>query len=618
MTDSQKSLQHLLERVFGYSQFRGQQRAVIEHVLAGNDALVLMPTGGGKSMCYQLPALIRDGLTVVVSPLIALMQDQVAALGQSGVSAACLNSSLTFEQMNETEQAVRRGELDLLYVAPERLLQERTLTLLDGITLSLIAIDEAHCVSQWGHDFRPEYLKLGALSEHFPDVPRLALTATADEPTRREILERLRIDEANVFVSGFDRPNIRYCVAPKNNARQQLLAFIRERHANNAGIVYCMSRRKVEATASWLRGHGIDALSYHAGMSQAERRANQQRFLTQDAVVMVATIAFGMGIDKSNVRFVAHLDLPKSIEAYYQETGRAGRDGLEADAWMVYGLQDVVLLRQMVELGDASDERKRIEVQKLNALLGYCELTTCRRRALLTYFAESASQHCQNCDNCLIPPEVWDATEPARMALSCVYRTGQCFGAGHVIDVLMGKVTERITRLGHDRLSTYGIGRQTNVAMWRSVFRLLVAEGFLGTDEHGYGTLRLTDRARPVLRGERSISVRRDVIGSGNKRMRAPPTTATLSEAGSALFDALRAHRRALAENQGVPPYVIFHDAALRAMANERPRTREQFALISGVGEKKLVRYADSFIAVIAEHSRNAQPVADSNASQRV
>ena len=475
----------VLERVFGYDAFRGEQESIIDHVAGGGDALVVMPTGGGKSLCYQVPALLRDGVAVVVSPLIALMQDQVDALLQAGVRAAYLNSTLTFAEVRAIETDARAGSLDLLYVAPERLMGERTLALLDTIRVALFAIDEAHCVSQWGHDFRPEYLQLSVLHERYPDAPRIALTATADAPTRREIAERLGLGDARVFVSGFDRPNIRYAIVPKQNPRNQLLRFLDAGHRGHAGIVYCLSRRKVEETAGWLRERGYDALPYHAGMSADERKRHQDAFVREDAVVIVATIAFGMGIDKPDVRFVAHLDLPKSIESYYQETGRAGRDRAPSDAWMAYGLSDVVTLRQMVEGSGAEEQRKRIEVRKLDALLGLCELTTCRRLALLAYFGEERADPCGNCDNCIAPPEAWDATEAAQKALSCVYRTGQRFGAGYVIDVLRGSDSERIRNFGHHRLSTFGIGTDIDANTWRSVFRQLVARGLMRVDVEG-------------------------------------------------------------------------------------------------------------------------------------
>ena len=601
-----EDLREVLRRTFGYSGFRGQQEAVVEHTAGGGDSLVLMPTGGGKSLCYQIPALLREGVGVVVSPLIALMRDQVEALRQAGVRAACLNSSLSFREAREVEAALDAGRLDLLYVAPERLLGERTLDRLSRLRIALFAIDEAHCVSQWGHDFRPEYLQLSVLPRRFPEVPRIALTATADEPTRREIIQRLGLGEARVFVSGFDRPNIRYAVVPKASAREQLRRFLEERHRGDAGIVYCLSRRKVEQTAEWLQDQGVDALSYHAGLEADERRRNQDRFVRREGVVMVATIAFGMGIDKSDVRFVAHLDLPKSIEAYYQETGRAGRDGLPADAWMAYGIQDVVTLRQMVEGSEAGPDRKRLELRKLDAMLGYCELTTCRRRALLAYFGESRDRPCGNCDNCLAPVETWDATEAAQKALSCVYRTEQRFGVAYVIDVLTGKDNERIRRFGHHRLSTHGVGADLDAREWRSVFRQLVVRGLLSVDYDGYGSLRLTESSRPVLRGETSLHMRREARPPRRERRRggtgpAPPTGSASWDHG--LWDALRQRRRELAQSQGVPPYVIFHDAALREMVEHRPRTLEDFARISGVGETKLQRYGNDFIDVIHRHA---------------
>ena len=595
------TIRRVLERTFGYSEFRVQQEEIIRHMVDGGDCLVLMPTGGGKSLCYQIPAIVREGTAVVVSPLIALMRDQVEALRQLGVRAACLNSSLSYREVLETEAAVRAGRLDLLYVAPERLLGERTLDLLSQARLSLFAIDEAHCVSQWGHDFRPEYLKLSTLDGHFPGVPRIALTATADELTRREIVERLGLRDAPAFVSGFDRPNIRYGVVPKNNARAQFRRFLDRRHRGDAGIVYCLSRKKVDGTAEWLQREGVNALPYHAGLGAAERRRNQDRFQQEEGVVMVATIAFGMGIDKSNVRFVAHLDLPKSIEAYYQETGRAGRDGLPASAWMVYGLQEVVTLRNMVEGSYAGEMRKRLEVRKLDAMLGYCELTTCRRQTLLAYFGETLPEPCGNCDNCLTPVDTWDATEASRKAMSCVYRTGQRFGAAYLVDVLRGRDTDRIRRFGHDRIPTWGVGADLGPFEWRSVFRQLVARGLLRVDMEGYGSIQLTDESWPVLRGETPVHMRREVRPpSARKRKpreeRPPPNPATWDEG---LWEALRAHRLEISRAQGVPPYVIFHDATLREMVERRPGTPDQLAEITGVGETKLKRYGDGFLSVI-------------------
>ncbi|MCY3843116.1 MAG: DNA helicase RecQ [Acidobacteria bacterium] len=600
--------QDVLRRVFGYSGFRGQQEAIIARAVGGGDSLVLMPTGAGKSLCYQIPALVRPGAAVVVSPLIALMRDQVDGLRQAGVRAACLNSTLAYREVLDVEAGLRAGRIDLLYVAPERLLGERTLALLDEIDLALIAVDEAHCVSQWGHDFRPEYLELAALAERFPGVPRMALTATADEPTRREILDRLRLGDARVFVGGFDRPNIRYRVVPKQNPREQLARLLAEEHAGDAGIVYCLSRRRVEETAAWLRERGIDARPYHAGLGARERDANQEAFVRGEGVVIVATIAFGMGIDKPDVRFVAHLDLPGSLEAYYQETGRAGRDGLPATAWMAYGLQDVVTRRQMVDGSEADDARKRIERRKLDAMLGYSELATCRRRSLLAYFGESPPARCANCDNCLEPPETWDATEDARKLLSCVYRTGQRFGVAYVVDVLRGKGGERVRRFGHDRLPTFGVGADRDAAEWRSVVRQLVARGLLQVDVDGYGGLRLTGEARPALRGEVAVTLRRDAPARRARRGRDAGAAGvqerrrSAGPAHQALFDALRARRRELAVDQGVPPYVIFHDASLVAMAERRPRSPGEFAAIPGVGATKLERYGETFLAVIHAH----------------
>ena len=598
----------VLQRVFGYDSFRGQQQAVIEHTVAGGDSLVLMPTGGGKSLCYQIPALLRDGVAVVVSPLISLMRDQVAALREAGVKAAFLNSSLGYEEARVVEQQLCAGDLDLLYVAPERLLGERTLAQLETLPLALFAIDEAHCVSEWGHDFRPEYRQLSELHERFPRVPRIALTATADAPTRDEIVERLGLESASIFVAGFDRPNIRYRVVPKNSAREQLRRFLDREHPGDAGIVYCLSRRKVDETAEWFRTRGFDALPYHAGMSAEQRDANQERFLREEGVVMVATIAFGMGIDKSNVRFVAHLDLPKSLESYYQETGRAGRDGLAANAWMTYGLQDVITLRQMLDGSEAGEARKRLEVRKLDAMLGYCELTSCRRQVLLGYFGDILREPCGNCDNCLEPPETWDATEAARKALSCVYRTGQRFGAGHVIDVLLGKDSDRVRGLRHDRLSTYGIGTELDMKEWRAAFRQLVARGFLSVDMKGYGSLMLTPSSRELLRGEERLELRRDARPPRTPRSRGAPAAApaaSLPSGAEELWQALRAQRRELAERHGVPPYVIFHDTSLAEMATRCPRSLAEFAEISGVGEKKLERYGETFLEVIARHANS-------------
>ena len=602
------SARDLLSHVFGYERFRGRQEAIVEHTIAGGDSLVLMPTGGGKSLCYQIPALIRPGAAVVVSPLIALMRDQVDGLLQAGVRAACLNSTLAYGEVLGVEERLRAGALDLLYVAPERLLGERTLALLDEIDIALFAIDEAHCVAQWGHDFRPEYLQLAVLHERFPTVPRIALTATADEVTRQEIRQRLRLQDARVFIAGFDRPNIRYRVVPKRIPRDQLARLLDAEHRGDAGIVYCLSRRRVEETAGWLRERGVDARAYHAGLGARERGDAQDAFVRGEGVVIVATIAFGMGIDKPDVRFVAHLDLPKSLEAYYQETGRAGRDGLPATAWMAYGLQDVITLRQMVDDSEADEARKRLEIRKLDAMLGYCELTTCRRQTLLAYFGETLAEPCGNCDNCLEPPASWDATEAAQQALSCVYRTGQRFGVTYVVDVLRGKDDERIRRFGHDRLSTFGIGADLDAGQWRSVVRQLVARRLLSVDVEKYGSLRLTAAARPVLRGEATVELRRDALPApkarrGRSREARDRVEAVLGAGSQALFDALRAHRRALAEQQGVPPYVIFHDASLVEMAARRPRSLHEFAAITGVGATKLERYGETFLEIIRAHT---------------
>ena len=597
----------VLRQVFGYDAFRGQQQDIIEHVAAGNDALVLMPTGGGKSLCYQVPALLRAGTAIVVSPLIALMQDQVDALLQFGVRAACLNSTLDAAQAREVERQLLEGGLDLLYVAPERLLTGRFLGLLERVTPALFAIDEAHCVSQWGHDFRPEYRELTVLHERWPQVPRIALTATADPPTRREIIERLALEEARCFLSSFDRPNIRYAVAHKDNPRRQLLDFL-SGHRGESGIVYCLSRRKVEETAEFLAGRGVAALPYHAGLPVEVRAENQRRFLREDGIVMCATIAFGMGIDKPDVRFVAHLDLPKSIEGYYQETGRAGRDGEPAEAWMGYGLGDVVLLRQMIEQGEASEERKRLERRKLDQLLGFCETAGCRRQALLAAFGETyasagADGGCGNCDNCLQPVRTWDATEAARKALSCVYRTGQRFGASHVIEVLRGADTEKVRQFRHNELSTYGIGTDLDTNAWRSVFRQLVVAGLLEVDAEGHGGLRLGAAARPVLRGEQPVRMREEPARQASRGSDRPSQSTLYVDAGDRpLFDALRAWRGRLAREQNVPAYVIFNDRNLRDIAQLRPATLSELARVGGVGSSKLGRYGEDVLEVIREY----------------
>jgi ATP-dependent DNA helicase RecQ len=590
---------HLLHTIFGHPGFRGAQEEIVSHVAGGGDALVLMPTGGGKSLCYQLPALLREGTALVISPLIALMQDQVAALKQLGVRAAFLNSSLKEDEARAVKRALRTGELDLLYVAPERLVMDsmlETLTEMAGESrIALFAIDEAHCVSQWGHDFRPEYLQLSLLHERFPGVPRIALTATADPQTRDEIVRRLQLEDARLFISSFDRPNIRYSIVDKHEARSQLLRFIEEEHAGDAGIVYCLSRKKVDETAAWLAQKGVRALPYHAGMDAAARAEHQARFQREDGVVIVATIAFGMGIDKPDVRFVAHLDLPKSIEGYYQETGRAGRDGLPADAWMTYGLGDVVQLRRMIDMSEGSEEFRRISFSKLDALLGLCETAGCRRVRLLGYFGE-ASAPCGNCDTCLEPPQTWDATDAARKALSCIYRTEQRFGAAHLIDILMGRETERMRQWNHDKLAVFGIGADLDEPTWRSVFRQLVALGYAEPDHDAFGGLRLTAAARPVLKGEQRVEMRRTKLSVHKNKK-----TKGKTESSDPLFQRLKAWRAEQARAQSVPPYVVFHDSTLGAIAAARPRDLDALAGIAGIGVKKLERYGPALLSLLKE-----------------
>ncbi len=602
----------ILRETFGFGAFRGPQAEIVARLAAGGDALVLMPTGGGKSLCYQIPSLLREGCGVVVSPLIALMHDQVAALRQLGVRAAALNSSLGAREARRVEQALLAGELDLLYVAPERLVTAGFMELLERAQVALFAIDEAHCVSQWGHDFRPEYLQLSVLHERFPGIPRIALTATADPQTREEIVERLALGGARVFVSSFDRPNIRYTIVDRADARAQLLHFLRDEHAGEAGIVYCLSRRKVDETAAWLAEHGVRALAYHAGMDAASREAHQTRFQREDGIVVVATIAFGMGIDKPDVRFVAHLDLPKSIEGYYQETGRAGRDGEPADAWMAYGLADVVQQRRMIDESEGDEAYKRVAGAKLDALLGLCETAACRRVRLLAYFGETSAP-CGNCDNCLAPPRTWDATEAARKALSCIYRTGQRFGVVHMIDVLRGRDTERVQRWKHAELSVFGVGADLDEQTWRSVFRQLVALGYARVDHAAHGALKLTDASRPVLRGDQEVSLRSDVrekrvAGRGTRRRGAARAGAgrggsgdeALSAADEALLERLRAWRLAQAKAQSVPAYVILHDATLAEIARRRPQATHELAGIAGIGAKKLERYGEELVALVA------------------
>lgn len=599
--------QHVLQHVFGYDAFRDQQQSIINTVVAGKNTLVVMPTGGGKSLCYQIPSLVREGMGVVVSPLIALMQDQVAALKAQGVRACFLNSSLAREQVDAVEAAIASGEVELLYIAPERLIQPRTLELLRAVPIALFAVDEAHCVAQWGHDFRADYLRLDILTEAFPDVPRVALTATADTRTQDEIAARLSLDEDARFVCGFDRANIQYRIQQKNNPRKQLLRFLEEEQRSHAGIVYCLSRKKVDDVAIWLQGQGYDALPYHAGMNARDRERNQKRFLREEGVVMVATIAFGMGIDKPNVRFVAHLDMPKSIEAYYQETGRAGRDGEAATALLFYGMEDVVKLTQMLANSNGNEHYLMHERQRLNAMLGLCEMTACRRQALLRYFGEVLPEPCGNCDNCITPPETWDASEAVKKALSCVYRTGQRFGAAHVIDVLRGSENEKVRQFSHRELSTYGIGKDLSQDAWRSVFRQLLVLGYLDVDARGYGNLLLTEKCRPVLRGEMTVELQKDIQTKNNRADKSAirknkKADIDIPEEDQALWQSLRAKRKQLAEEENVPPYVVFSDATLKEMVIKRPMNDEEFLCVNGVGDKKLEKYGEIFLDVLREY----------------
>lgn len=603
--------QRVLKDIFGYDSFRGRQGDIIERVASGGDALVLMPTGGGKSLCFQVPALLRDGLAVVVSPLIALMDDQVATLEELGVAAAALNSTLSADQQRDLASRIRRGEVKMLYLAPERLVQPRMMAFLQSLDIALFAIDEAHCVSQWGHDFRPEYLQLGQLAEMFPNVPRIALTATADKRTREEIVTRLHLQNAERFLSSFDRPNIFYRIVPKEQPRKQLLAFLSERRSD-AGIVYCLSRKKVEEVAQFLCDQGFPALPYHAGLPNETRAANQKRFLIEEGLIMVATIAFGMGIDKSNVRFVAHLDLPKSLEAYYQETGRAGRDGLPADAWMAYGLQDVVMLKQMLQNSEGDERHKRLEHHKLDAMLALCEETRCRRQTLLAYFDEDMPQPCGHCDNCVDGVQTWDATEPARQALSAIYRTGQRYGTGHLIDVLLGRENEKTRSMGHQHLSVFGVGKARSEGEWRTLFRQLVARGLADIDIEGYGGLRLSDSCRPLLRGEVTLELRRELKPQTSvKSSSASPASQLVRGDEREQWEALRALRRKLAEEHGVPPYVIFPDSTLLEMLRSQPTSLSDMAKVSGIGARKLERYGEAFLDVLGGQADTPKVVAD-------
>lgn len=602
--------QRILKDVFGYDAFRGNQGAIIQRVANGDDALVLMPTGGGKSLCYQVPALLRGGLAVVVSPLIALMDDQVATLEELGVAAAALNSTLTADQQRDIADRLRRNEIKMLYLAPERLVQPRMLAFLQRLEIGLFAIDEAHCVSQWGHDFRPEYLQLGQLAEFFPSVPRIALTATADKRTREEIVQRLHLEKAERFLSSFDRPNIFYRIVPKEQPRKQLMGFLAERRGD-AGIIYCMSRKKVDDIAAFLTEQGFPALPYHAGLPNDLRAFHQKRFLNEEGLIMVATIAFGMGIDKPNVRFVAHLDLPKSLEAYYQETGRAGRDGLPADAWMAYGLQDVIFLKQMLNNSEGDERHKRIEQHKLDAMLSLCEETRCRRQVLLAYFDEQMPEPCGHCDNCVDGVQTWDATEPARQALSAIYRSGQRYGVGHLVDILLGRDNEKIRSLGHQHLSVFGVGKALSEGEWRSLFRQLVARGLADVDLEGFGGLRLSDTCRALLRGEVTLELRRELAAVKAPKSSASAASQLVRSEERETWEALRTLRRKLAEEHGVPPYVIFPDATLLEMLRSQPGSLSDMARISGVGARKLERYGQAFLEVLQGTASAPQSPAD-------
>jgi len=593
----------VLQNTFGYSAFRDQQAEIIDQAISGENVLVLMPTGGGKSLCYQIPALVRSGVGIVISPLIALMQDQVSALEQLGVRACFLNSTLDFQQVQYIEQALHSGEIDLLYIAPERLIQPRTLNLLSQLHISLFAIDEAHCVSQWGHDFRSDYLTLSLLQEQFPHVPRIALTATADERTKQEIIERLHLHSAKKYVSSFDRPNIQYRISQKENAKKQLVHFIEQNHANECGIVYCLSRKRVESFSEYLSKQGFTALPYHAGLSADIRQTHQNRFLREDNIIIVATIAFGMGIDKPDVRFVAHVDLPKSIEAYYQETGRAGRDGLPSTAWMIYGLQDVVFLNKMMQDSQGSVQFKRSERNKLDAMLGLCEVIGCRRKVLRNYFNEQAPEHCGNCDNCLTPVKTWDASVAAQKALSTVYRSEQRFGAVHLIDILIGSSNQKIKQFNHQDLSTYGIGKEIDTNTWRSVFRQLVVRGFLTVDVENFGALKLNETSRPILTGKENLQLRQDVAESisnnGNSKGSTKKVKVAVDPIDMPLWLKLKACRKQLADENNVPAFVVFSDSTLLEMLNNHPANKQQMLAITGIGLTKFDRFGANFLQVL-------------------
>jgi len=590
----------ILQTIYGYDSFRPQQARIIDSVIDGKDALVLMPTGGGKSLCYQVPALVREGTGIIVSPLIALMQDQVDALKALNLNAAFINSSMSAQDVAHTEQQLIDGNIDMLYVAPERLLMSSTLSLLDECKIALFAIDEAHCVSQWGHDFRKDYMGLNILHERYPSVPRIALTATADQRTREEIVENLALGDAAQFISSFDRPNIRYAISDAGNAKESMLRFLDEHHVGDAGIVYCLSRKKVDDTAAWLTKQGRNAIPYHAGLDAGTRERHQSRFLREDGIIVVATIAFGMGIDKPDVRFVMHLNLPKSIEAYYQETGRAGRDGMPANAWMSYGLQDVINLRSMMQDSDADEQHKRVEHNKLESMLGLAELGTCRRQALLLYFDDELPKDCGNCDNCLNPPSTWDATEAAQKALSCCYRTGQRFGVNYLVDVLIGKDADRIKTFGHDKQSTFGIGSDRNATEWRTLYRQLIAKGLLSVDVGGHGSVTLTEAARPILRGERTLELRQIKHSTSKSSKKKRNNADQVAPADRPLWEKLRTLRSSLSD--GKPAYLVFSDSTLVDMVEQRPMTLEQMSAVSGVGKHKLEKYGDDFTNLIREH----------------